>query len=138
VFSLATVAFAQQSSASASFVIADTNTQGNWEGVYGADGTTLKITTTLLASGQVGTAYSQTLTATGGTTPYTWTLTSGTLPSGLTLNSSTGLISGTPTAAANATALTFKVTDSSSKARRTYISLKMTIAPAMLTMPRTG
>jgi hypothetical protein len=41
VFSVATVALAQQSGASASFVTADTNTQGNWEGVYGADGSVL-------------------------------------------------------------------------------------------------
>src|ERR1019366_7722010 len=74
--------------------------------------TTLKITTASLANGQVGTPYSQTLAATGGTVPYTWSLASGTLPGGLTLNPSTGLISGTPTAVANATALTFKVTDS--------------------------
>jgi hypothetical protein len=35
---------------------------------------TLRITTTSLPSGQVGTLYSQGLLATGGTTPYTWTL----------------------------------------------------------------
>ncbi|HXG91576.1 MAG TPA: putative Ig domain-containing protein [Blastocatellia bacterium] len=34
----------------------------------------------------------------GGTPPYTWAITSGALPAGLALNSSTGLISGTPTA----------------------------------------
>jgi hypothetical protein len=33
-----------------------------------------------------------------GTGPFTWTITSGSLPPGLTLNSSTGVISGTPTA----------------------------------------
>ena len=43
----------------------------------------------------------------------TWSLTSGTLPAGLNLSAS-GVISGTPTASVNATALTFKVTDSSS------------------------
>lgn len=40
-------------------------------------------------------AWSQTLTATGGTAPYSWSATG--LPTGLTLNSSTGVISGTPT-----------------------------------------
>ena len=40
-------------------------------------------------------AYAQTLTASGGTTPYTWTLTGGTLPQGLTLGAA-GLLSGTP------------------------------------------
>ncbi|GFO56251.1 hypothetical protein GMSM_32580 [Geomonas sp. Red276] len=63
-----------------------------------------------LATGTVGTAYSLSLAASGGLTPYSWSLTSGTLPAGLTLNGTTGAISGTPTAAASA-ALTFKVTD---------------------------
>ena len=52
-------------------------------------------TTTPLPDGTVGTAYSQTLTATGDPT-ITWNVTSGTLPNGLTLEK--GTISGTPTA----------------------------------------
>jgi len=55
------------------------------------------ITTTTLPNGTVGTAYNQTLTATG-TTPITWTVDSGTLPNSLSLNANTGVISGTPTA----------------------------------------
>ncbi|HUB03166.1 MAG TPA: putative Ig domain-containing protein [Terriglobales bacterium] len=58
---------------------------------------TLSITTTSLPSGSVGTAYSTTLAATGGITPYTWSVSSGSLPAGLTLNATTGVISGTPT-----------------------------------------
>jgi VCBS repeat-containing protein len=54
--------------------------------------------TTSLAIGTTGTAYSQTLTATGGVMPYTWSIYTGVLPTGLTLNTSTGVISGTPTA----------------------------------------
>ncbi len=45
----------------------------------------------------VGVAYSSSLLQTGGVPPLTWVITSGVLPTGLTLNSSTGLISGTPT-----------------------------------------
>jgi Putative Ig domain len=57
----------------------------------------LKVTSGNLAAGTVAETYSQTLAATGGTTPYTWTLASGTLPPGLTLAASTGRITGTPT-----------------------------------------
>jgi hypothetical protein len=54
------------------------------------------ITTTALASGTVGTSYSQTVTATGAATI---TYGASGLPAGLSLNSSTGAITGTPTAA---------------------------------------
>ncbi|MDN5848790.1 MAG: putative Ig domain-containing protein [Nitrococcus sp.] len=46
----------------------------------------------------VGVAYSQTVTASGGTAPYTYDASAGALPSGLSLNASTGAITGTPTA----------------------------------------
>lgn len=74
----------------------------------------LAITTTSLPNGAVGVAYSTTLTANGGTAPYTWSLTSGTLPSNLSLNGSTGTLGGTPAQAVTATSLTFRVTDSTS------------------------
>jgi hypothetical protein len=72
----------------------------------------LIITTTLLANGQIGTAYAQTLAATGGTPPYLWALT-GTagLPPGLALNRSTGAITGTPVQN-GASKFTVQVTDS--------------------------
>jgi hypothetical protein len=47
-------------------------------------------------AGIVGTPYTTTLTASGGTTPYSWSITSGTLPAGLALSAATGVISGTP------------------------------------------
>ena len=53
------------------------------------------ITTTALADGTVGTAYSATLAASGN--PTSWNIT-GSLPAGLALNGSTGVLSGTPTA----------------------------------------
>ncbi|MCX6857001.1 MAG: Ig domain-containing protein, partial [Verrucomicrobia bacterium] len=49
-----------------------------------------------LINGTVGSAYSQTITATGGASPYAFTLASGVLPGWATLSSSTGIISGTP------------------------------------------
>jgi hypothetical protein len=69
------------------------------------------IITSSLPDGTVGTAYSQTLSASGGTSPYTWSIDSGALPSGLALNSSTGIITGTPTASGIAS-VSFRVTDS--------------------------
>ncbi|MDC1141733.1 Ig domain-containing protein, partial [Planctomycetota bacterium] len=50
-----------------------------------------------LPSGQVGSPYSQTFTASNGPAPYTWALSSGTLPSGLSFNPVTATLSGTPT-----------------------------------------
>jgi len=56
----------------------------------------LAISTATLPAGTVGTAYSATLSATGGVSPYTWSASG--LPSGLAV-STTGTISGTPTTA---------------------------------------
>jgi hypothetical protein len=55
-------------------------------------------TTSPLNPGVVGTPFSQTLMATGGTAPLAWSITSGAPATGLTLNSSTGVLSGTPSA----------------------------------------
>lgn len=63
--------------------------------LYGSVGTPLSITTSSLPGGKVDTTYAQTLTATGGTPPYTWSVSSSTLPVGLSLTGNT--ISGTPT-----------------------------------------
>ena len=58
-------------------------------------------TATPLPPAIVGATYSQTLAATGGAAPYAWSLTAGSLPAGLSLSGSTGVIAGTPTAAAS-------------------------------------
>ncbi|GHT20770.1 hypothetical protein AGMMS4957_08540 [Bacteroidia bacterium] len=61
------------------------------------------ITTTTLPNGVIGQPYTATLAATAYPLPITWRTNSGSpLPSGLVLNTSTGVISGTPTATANA------------------------------------
>ncbi|HEX6099893.1 MAG TPA: ice-binding family protein [Thermoanaerobaculia bacterium] len=49
-----------------------------------------------LPAGVTATPYSQSVTATGGTAPYTYAVTNGALPTGLTLNSATGSIAGVP------------------------------------------
>lgn len=86
----------------------------------------LTINTSSLPAGQVGSGYTATLSATGGTQPYQWALLSGTLPSGLTFNTATGQIIGTPTAATNTT-LAFKVTDASAPAQSATAQLSLTI-----------
>ena len=80
------------------------------------------ITTTTLPGGTENTAYSATLGATGGTTPYTWSVTSGSLPAGLSLAASTGLISGTPTGTGTSS-FTVQVTDANSQTATQALSL---------------
>ena len=91
--------------------------------------TALAITTTSLPGGSVGTAYSATLEATGGAQPYTWSVSSGTLPSGLSLNSSSGIISGTPTASGSSS-FTVQVADSESPAVIKQATFSITISSA--------
>jgi hypothetical protein len=71
----------------------------------------LAITITSLPNGAVDVAYSTTLAASGGTSPYTWSISSGALPAWAKLDTSTGVISGTPTAIGTSS-FTVKVTDS--------------------------
>ena len=72
----------------------------------------VKIATPSLPNGAVGVSYNATLTADGGTTPYTWSIDKGTLPAGLSLDSGTGIISGMPTTSGDST-FTVKVSDNS-------------------------
>lgn len=51
-----------------------------------------------LPDATLGSAYSQAVTPTGGAGPFTYGVSGGTLPAGITLDTSTGLLSGTPTA----------------------------------------
>ena len=64
-----------------------------------------------LPNAVVAAAYNQTLTASGGTGPYTFAVTAGALPAGLTLSPG-GVLSGTPTAGGNFS-FTVTATDSS-------------------------
>jgi hypothetical protein len=57
---------------------------------------TVTITKTTLPNGTKGVGYNQTITVSGGRTPYSFSITSGSLPTGLNLGSSTGAITGMP------------------------------------------
>ncbi len=73
------------------------------------------ISTTSLPSGNQGTPYSGTVSATGGVGPFTWSVSSGSLPTGLSLGASTTnsvTITGTPSTQGPFN-FTIKVTDSS-------------------------
>jgi len=88
----------------------------------------LSIATGSLANGTVGTGYSQTLTATGGTGIFTWSIISGALPLGLSLNAS-GVISGAPTTAGGPTSVTFKVTDSAGASATSILTITINNPP---------
>jgi hypothetical protein len=81
-----------------------------------------------LPAGTVGTVYSRTLVASGGTNPYAWSISSGSLPAGLSLSSG-GVLSGTPTATGTST-FTAQVTGGGSATK----SFSLTINPAAVTL----
>lgn len=80
--------------------------------IANATASRLEIVNGALPSGVVQLTYTATLAASGGTAPYTWSIASGQLPAALTLSAS-GVISGVPTAAGQAS-FVVKVSDSSS------------------------
>jgi hypothetical protein len=59
---------------------------------------TIALSPATLPNGVVGVAYSQAITGSGGTAPYTYSVAGGTLPAGLTMPA-TGVLAGTPTTA---------------------------------------
>ena len=83
----------------------------------------LSITTTSLPDGKIGTSYSQTLAASGGTPPYTWARTAGSLPPGLALSGA--IISGTPTTPGTYS-FTIQVSDSASATATQPVTVTIT------------
>jgi uncharacterized protein (TIGR03437 family) len=79
------------------------------------------VTGQALPSAQVGSSYSQTLAATGGTPPYVWSIVAGSLPGGLNLSAS-GIISGTPTTTGQTT-FSVQVKDSGTLSAAAALSL---------------
>jgi hypothetical protein len=77
-----------------------------------------EILTKSLERASINKAYSASVVGIGGTTPYQWSVTSGSLPAGLTLDSSTGGITGTPTALGTSS-FTVELKDSTSPTPQT-------------------
>lgn len=124
-------------SASYTYDSADNRTNVTVGGVAGA----LTLSPTTLPNGSVGSSYSKTITASGGTSPYTYTVSSGTLPAGLTLSSG-GVLSGTPSTAGTKT-FTVKATDSAGKTGTqsytvTISAVTITLSPTTLPSATVG
>jgi hypothetical protein len=65
----------------------------------------------------------------GGYSPYVYSVSSGTLPEGITINSSTGLVSGTPTTLQSASSVTFSVQDSLNNQANITKTVNFTVIP---------
>jgi hypothetical protein len=94
------------------------------------------IQTTSLDDATTGAAYSEALTATGGTPPYGWSVAGGSLPPGLALDPTTGALTGTPTVA-GAFSFTAQVTDSLSQPDTQSLSISVAdpLAVTTTTLP---
>jgi hypothetical protein len=91
---------------------------------------TVAISTATIPGGMVGLAYSTTIAATGGLSPYNFTVTAGALPAGLTLASTTGILSGTPTTAGSST-FTVQVVDAETPTVTATQAYTLVIVPTL-------
>ncbi|HUZ47004.1 MAG TPA: putative Ig domain-containing protein [Terriglobia bacterium] len=92
----------------------------------------LAITSSSLPAGVQNTAYSATVAASGGTSPYTWSITLGSLPSGLTLAPTSGVISGTPTGTGTSS-FTVQVSDANSQTATKALSITVNASQPSIT-----
>jgi hypothetical protein len=84
----------------------------------------------------VNTTYTASLSASGGTAPYTFEITTGSLPNGLTLNTNTGAITGTPTVIGDF-AFTVTATDNDGFTGSQLYTISVTNAPQVSFNPTT-
>jgi photosystem II stability/assembly factor-like uncharacterized protein len=93
---------------------------------YSPGSSTLTVTTSSLPAATPGTPYSQTLAASGGTSPYTWKLVKGShLPKGLKLDKKTGVIAGTPSTKAKSETFTVEVVDAAKDTAPATLSIEV-------------
>ncbi|MEG3178543.1 putative Ig domain-containing protein [Sphingomonas sp. RB3P16] len=88
-------------------------------------------------TGTVGTALAAVtpVTASGGTTPYSFALSGGTLPTGLSFSTTTGQLAGTPSTALATTTFTVTATDAATPTAQTSAkTFQLTIAQATQTI----
>jgi hypothetical protein len=79
-----------------------------------------------LTTATAGSAYTTSVTASGGTAPYRYEVSAGSLPQGLSLNTSTGAITGTPSVLGSAF-FTITATDSNSVSGSAAYSLAVSV-----------
>ncbi len=113
-----------------------TDSRGGQEEIYfsaiNLGGGALQVLTSSLAHALAGTAYATTLSALGGSPPYTWAVTG--LPTSLTLNTATGRISGTPLPTEmGAHMLNVTVTDSAMATASKALTLTVDVTPLAIT-----
>jgi hypothetical protein len=111
---------------SVTITITDAHKQSNSRALTLEIRAVVSVTITELTDPTVGAAYGVTLTSAGGTTPYTWAIDN--LPGGLSLDTTTGVISGTPTTYGHS-GVQIRVTDAHSKIAD--ITLNLTVNPAV-------
>ena len=95
--------------------------------VSGANMNAPSVVTASLPSANAGVAYSATLNATGGFSPYSWSVSSGSLPGGLSLDPSTGSITGRPVSEGT---FKFTVEVSGANSSTTTQDLSIVVGPA--------
>src|SRR6202142_507179 len=91
------------------------------------------ITTSTLPVATAGSSYSATVSASGGSSPFTWRISSGTLPAGLSLGTSTSnsvAISGTPTGS-GASSVTVMVKDATGATSSKALTIVVNPPPAL-------
>ena len=119
--------------------LAASNSSGNNVAVYlntcvRKRASTIIINPSSLPSATIGVPYNQTIIASGGNAPYTYSVSNGILKPGFTLNTTTGVLSGTPTTPGT---FTFTVTATDANGCQTSIQYTLTCCPVITLTPAT-